>query len=126
MDRRRITEIQSLIVFRSAADIRRVAEETEEAKLLAPFRKKIDTIDDKIVDLLAKRFALVRQVGVLKARRGLELFQTARVEEVKERNAARAGGLGLSSDLVRAIYGLIIDEAHAEEHALGAKTKKSG
>lgn len=82
---------------------------------LKPYREKIDTLDEQILDLLARRTDIVREVGATKAREGLSLVQTARIEEVIERCAAIGSRSGVNPDLVRAIYTLIIDEAHRIE-----------
>jgi len=76
---------------------------------------RIDAIDDQIVDLLVERFAVVGEVADIKKREGLAIVQTARVDEVKNRVAARANAAGLDGDLLRAIYTLIIDHAHKVE-----------
>lgn len=82
---------------------------------LKPYREKIDALDDQILDLLARRTEIVREVGAVKARDGITLVQGARVEEVISRCADIGERSGVSADLVRALYTLIIDEAHRIE-----------
>lgn len=93
-------------------------------KKLAPFRREIDRLDDEIIKLLGKRYAIVRKVAKLKIRENIRIVQSTRVHEVKERNAKTAQKRGVSPDLVRTLYALIIDEAHVIEHALEAEKKK--
>jgi 4-amino-4-deoxychorismate mutase len=93
-------------------------------KTLAPHRRKIDAIDDRIIALLAKRYAIVRTIAGMKIDSGIKIVQSKRVREVKERNAANAKAQGISPELVRALYALIIDEAHVIEHGLEKAARK--
>lgn len=85
---------------------------------LRPLRAKIDVIDDQIIDLLAQRMDAVREVGAIKARENLDLVQSDRVVEVRERCAERGAKKGLNPGMVRNIYTLIIDEAHQMEQSI--------
>lgn len=84
-------------------------------KTLEDYRRDIDALDEKIVSLLAERFAVVHAVGELKAREGLSVVQAQRAQAVKDRVAALAQSQGLDGDLLRAIYTLVIDHAHVLE-----------
>lgn len=89
---------------------------------LKPYRARIDALDDRIVDLLAERMGIVREVGGIKAKYNIAPVQEGRVVEVRERNAVRGGEKGLNPDLVRKIYTAIIDEAHEIEQALSSRS----
>ena len=78
-------------------------------EVLKSCRKRIDDLDDKIVDLLAQRIAIIREVGVLKFREGIPAVIPSRVDEVRERAANRAASNGLDPDLGRKIYTVLID-----------------
>jgi len=81
-------------------------------------RARIDALDDRIVDLLVERFAIVREVGEIKKAQGIVVVQSHRVEEVKDRVAARAEAAGLEGSLLKAIYTLLIDHAHVIENKI--------
>ena len=81
-------------------------------------RARIDALDDQIVDLLVERFAVVREVGEIKKTQGIEVVQSTRADEVKNRVAARADAAGLDGNLLRAIYTLMIDHAHVLENKI--------
>lgn len=78
---------------------------------LAELRADIDEIDRDMVALLARRFAVVHRVAVVKAREGLAAVLPERVAQVKRQARALAEDAGINPDLVEQIYGLIIDEA---------------
>ena len=78
-------------------------------EIMEPYRQRIDELDDQIIDLLAERIAVIREVGALKYGKGIPASIPARIDEVRERNAARADDLGLDPELIRALYTTIID-----------------
>lgn len=78
---------------------------------LSRFRADIDAIDDQIVDLLARRFALVREVAHHKLRHGIPIVLPDRIEQVKSRCAERAALQGLDPAFVTALYAAIIDRS---------------
>jgi Chorismate mutase len=51
-------------------------------ELLDKYRKQIDKIDKKIIDYLAKRYQVVKKVGVFKKKKGLKPFDKKRFQEV--------------------------------------------
>jgi chorismate mutase-like protein len=82
---------------------------------LAEYRKQIDALDNQIVELLARRFEIVRSVGRLKARIKIPVVQSARVDEVKDRVGTMAATKNLDPDFVRHLYQIMIDHAHTLE-----------
>lgn len=77
-------------------------------EILKPYRDRIDQLDDKIVDLLVERAGIIHEVGHLKHRENIPSVLQDRVDEVRERAAARAAEKGLDPDLVREIYTRLI------------------
>lgn len=90
-------------------------------EILKDQRARIDALDDQIVDLLAQRMDIVREVGGIKARENITLVQSDRVVEVRERCAERGARKGLNPDMIRTIYTAIIDEAHDMERAIASQ-----
>ena len=84
--------------------------------ILKDFRQEIDVIDDEIVDLLARRFAIIKRVAEVKKKHDIPAVLPDRVEQVKRRNALRGSKQGLSADFMTDLYGLIIDHACFIEH----------
>lgn len=84
-------------------------------KVLEPLRREIDEIDDRIVDLLAHRQDIVRQVAAVKQRYGIPVLLADRIEQVKARNAARGAAQGLDPEYVRRLFALVIEAACALE-----------
>ncbi len=89
-------------------------------EILAPYRQRIDALDDRIVDLLAERTGIIREVGALKYAEGIAAVLPDRVDEVRERAAARAAAQGVDADMVRALYTILIDYSCALEEDIMA------
>ena len=94
------------------------------AEILAPFRKRIDALDDRIVDLLVERFGIIHEVGILKAQKGIPAVLPERVVQVRERCAERARAKGISAEVVRNVYELLIASAcQLEEKIISGEGK---
>lgn len=78
---------------------------------LAIFRQQLNSLDEEIVRLLARRFQVCRAVAHHKRDHGIPMMQPGRVAEVKERCARMAGDLGMDPEFARRLFGMIIDEA---------------
>ena len=90
---------------------------------LTNLRTEIDSIDDQIVDLLARRFAICRKVAEHKLRHGIEIVLPERIEQVKARCADRAGPLGVDRAFVTRLYTLIIDQTCETERVTQSALK---
>ncbi|MEB3207904.1 MAG: chorismate mutase [Synechococcus sp.] len=94
-------------------------------EILKPYRKKIDDLDDRIVDLLVARTEIIREVALLKHHEKIPAVLQDRVDEVRERAAARAAARGLDPDLVRRLYAELIDySCNLEDEIMGALDQK--
>lgn len=76
--------------------------------ILKPYRAKIDDLDDRIIDLLAERLDVIREVAELKAEKGIPAVLQDRVDEVRDRCIARGEEKGLDPNLIGKMYDLLI------------------
>jgi chorismate mutase-like protein len=81
---------------------------------LSDWRRRIDEIDQKLVELLNERSRCALEIGRLKQAQNLPLYQPDREREVLE-NAERANPGPLSDAAVRRLFERIIDEARSAE-----------
>ena len=87
---------------------------------LAPLRRQIDTIDDRLVELLAARMSCVRQVIEIKQENGIPARISARVEEVVARVRMQAERVGAPPDLAEIVWREMIEWVIGfEETSLG-------
>jgi chorismate mutase len=95
---------------------------------LSDWRRRIDEIDKKLVELLNERSHCALEIGKLKQEANIPLYQPDRENEVLA-NAERANPGPLTDAAIRRLFERIIDEARAAErnamHPDGAKEKNS-
>lgn len=94
-------------------------------EILKPYRLKIDSLDDQIVDLLVAREDIIREVANLKAEENIPAVLQDRVDEVRERCIARATEKGADPDLIRELYTRIIDFSCNLEEEIAIKKRQS-
>ncbi len=81
---------------------------------LNDWRRRIDEIDKKLVELLNERSRCALEIGKLKQAAKLPLYQPDRENEVLE-NAERSNPGPLTDAAIRRLFERIIDEARAAE-----------
>lgn len=83
---------------------------------LDDWREQIDTIDNNIISLLAKRMDIVVQIGKYKKENNIPLMDNNRWQSLVEKLLNKAEKLNLSKDLVKDIYAQILKHSmHIEE-----------
>jgi chorismate mutase len=90
------------------------------------WRRKIDEIDRKLVELLNERSHCVLEIGRLKKVDGMPLYQPDRERQVLE--AVEAVNRGpLSGAAIRRLFERILDEARSvERHVMSDSDKAEG
>lgn len=88
--------------------IRHVNQTTESLTIL---RRQIDQIDESILELLAKRMRVSREIGQFKKENNLSILQTPRYGELLDKRGALAEALDLNSEFVKQIWKEIHEES---------------
>ncbi len=81
---------------------------------LADWRRRIDELDKKLVELLNERSRCALEIGKLKQAENIPLYQPERENEVLE-NAEHNNSGPLTDAAIRRLFERIIDEARAAE-----------
>jgi chorismate mutase len=81
---------------------------------LSDWRRRIDEIDRKLVELLNERSRCALEIGKIKHAEHLPLYQPDREREVLE-NAERVNSGPLTDAAIRRLFERIIDEARSAE-----------
>src|SRR5262245_60336896 len=92
-------------------------------------RRRIDQLDERLVELLNERAACALEIGRLKQTMGLEVYQPGREAEVLRhvQSHAHETGSPLGGDALVRVFERIIDEARHIERATAHETiKKTG
>ena len=79
--------------------------------MLTDFRNQIDQIDDNLIELLAKRFEVVKQVGIYKAEHNLPSLQPARWQEVLIKRTQKAQEHHLDTEFIVDVWNRIHEYA---------------
>ena len=74
-------------------------------------RKQIDECDEQIMELLAKRMELSREIGVYKKKHNMTVLQTNRYQQMLAQRVALGHSLKLNDVLVERLFTLIHEES---------------
>ena len=107
-----------LVIIAAASFSQAKAQSPTPKDTLSYNRAQIDTLDSQIIDLLGKRMAAARAIGMYKIDHHIGVVQSARFDEVL-RNAIKHGtSLGLSEEFIRALYNDIHKESIRQQEEL--------
>ena len=86
---------------------------------LLDLRRRIDAVDDRMVELIAERARIAREVAACKRRHGIPVRLPARIRAVMERCAAVGAEQGIDPNYARQLWSVIIEETcRIEERCL--------
>lgn len=74
-----------------------IRDATQTTENLAALRGQIDTIDEQLLELLAKRMRISKEIGVYKKEHNMPILQSPRYSEILEKRSAMGETLELSS-----------------------------
>lgn len=75
------------------------------------YRSRLDEIDDKLMELLVKRMAISREIGVVKREKGLTVFQPFRYNETIERYTKYCADSKIDIEAVKSIFEAVHTES---------------
>ena len=78
---------------------------------LAELRRQIDGIDEQLLELLAKRMRISREIGVYKKEHNMPILQSPRYSEILEKRSNMGEQMDLSTDFVKEILKEIHEES---------------
>lgn len=73
-------------------------------------RKQIDELDNQLIELLAKRMRVCREIGQYKKEHNMTVLQTSRYNEILDKRGAQGALCGMSADFIRSVF----EEVHEE------------
>ena len=88
-----------------------IRKETQTTENLNVLRKQIDECDDNIIQELAKRMRVAREIGTYKKEHDITVLQTGRYNEILEKRGAQGEQCGMSAEFVKVIFEAIHEEA---------------
>ncbi|WP_443091532.1 bifunctional chorismate mutase/prephenate dehydrogenase [Basfia succiniciproducens] len=89
---------------------------------LKEIRAKIDQLDRELLEVFAKRLALVKKVGEIKHQQGLPIYVPEREADMLAARRSEAEKMGIPADLIEDVLRRVMRESYANEHEHGFKT----
>ena len=77
---------------------------------LTELRSQIDSIDNDLLDMLAKRMRVSREIGQYKKEHNIQVLQAARYDEIMQKRVILGESLGMSGDFIKTF----LEAVHAE------------
>ncbi len=88
-----------------------VRDEVVTTENIVALRKQIDEIDDSIINCIAKRMRVSREIGQYKKEHGMTVVQTSRYSEILDKRGAQGSLLGIGPDCIKQIFESIHEES---------------
>ncbi|OCG21113.1 bifunctional chorismate mutase/prephenate dehydrogenase [Gilliamella sp. wkB108] len=96
------------------------------SKELLALRDKIDEIDKSILSLITKRLALVTEVGEVKSKQGIPIYDPKRETDMLAKRRQEAENAGISPALIEDILRRLMRESYISENDKGFKKIYTG
>ncbi|MDR2232354.1 MAG: bifunctional 3-deoxy-7-phosphoheptulonate synthase/chorismate mutase type II [Tannerella sp.] len=88
-----------------------VRDATQTTENLTELRRQIDGVDDQLLELLAKRMRISREIGVYKKEHNMTVLQSSRYSELLDNRTKAAVAMDLSAEFVEKIMKQIHEES---------------
>ncbi len=81
------------------------------AENLTSLRKQIDQLDNELLDVLAKRMNVSREIGEYKRAHKMPVVQSGRFGDIMATRAMAGRSMGMSDDFIKAVFSAIHEES---------------
>ena len=78
---------------------------------IGQLRKQIDELDNQVMDILAKRMRVCREIGMYKKEHNMTVLQAQRYNEILDKRGAQGTLCGMDGDFVKKVYEAIHEES---------------
>ena len=78
---------------------------------LRPLRAQIDELDNQLMELLARRMRICREIGTYKKEHNMTILQSERYNEMLEKCAQQANACGIDAKFAARILEIIHEES---------------
>ena len=95
-----------------------IRDDTFTTEDIRSLRAQIDELDNSLMELLAKRFRLCREIGTFKKEHNMTILQARRYNEILEKRGTQAGLCGMNPKFAAHIFELIHEESVRQQLAI--------
>ena len=78
---------------------------------LRMLRGQIDELDNNLMELLARRFRVCREIGAFKKEHNMTVLQAGRYDEILQKRGAQASLCGMDAEFAAHVFELIHEES---------------
>lgn len=78
---------------------------------LSDLRRQIDELDNQLLELLAKRMRVSKEIATFKKEHSMTVVQTGRYDEIMNTRVAQAAEMGMDKDFMRVVLEAIHEES---------------
>ena len=88
-----------------------IRDETVTTEGIHELRKQIDELDNQLMDLLAKRMRVCREIGQYKKEHNMTVLQHARYSEILDKRGAQGSLCGMDNEFVKKVFESVHEES---------------
>ncbi len=88
-----------------------IRDENTTTEGITQLRKQIDELDNDLMQLLAKRMRVCREIGQYKKEHNMTVLQAQRYNEILDKRGAQGALCGMDSDFVKTIFEAVHEES---------------
>ena len=92
-------------------DLLVIREGKQSTESLNELRHQIDECDNQIIEVLAKRMRVCREIGTFKKEHDMTILQTVRYNEILDKRGAQGALCGMGSDFIKKVFEAIHEES---------------
>ena len=88
-----------------------IRETSQSTENLNELRRQIDELDNQLLDLLAKRMRISREIGLYKKEHDMPILQATRYDEILNKRVEQACNMDMDGEFMKAILAAIHEES---------------
>ena len=88
-----------------------IRKEKQTTENLAELRKQIDECDNNLIEELAKRMRIAREIGTYKKEHDMTVLQTSRYNEILDKRGSQGALCGMDSEFIKKVFEAIHEES---------------
>ena len=88
-----------------------IRKEKQTTENLHELRSQIDECDNNLIEVLAKRMRVAREIGTYKKEHSMQILQTGRYNEILDKRGAQGALCGMDADFIKKVFEAIHEES---------------
>lgn len=88
-----------------------IRQEHQTTENLGELRNQIDECDNQIIEVLAKRMRVSREIGTFKKEHDMTILQTGRYNEIMDKRGAQGALCGMDAEFIKKVFEAIHEES---------------